>query len=89
MGILMEAIVEVPVEIFLTVISELDFFSELIPDIKLSREEKYIQRNHKIGYCLFDLPILSMREAIFEGVGYNRLEHNNTIFIYSQSIHNR
>ena len=34
----MEAIVEVPVEIFLTVISELDFFSELIPDIKVSRE---------------------------------------------------
>ena len=30
-----------------------------------------------------------MREAVFEGVGYNRLEHNNTIFIYSQSIHNR
>lgn len=89
MGILMEATVEVPVEIFLTVISELDFFSELIPDIKVSREEKYIGRNHKIGYCLFDLPILSMREAVFEGVGYNRLEHNNTIFIYSQSIHNR
>ena len=85
----MEKIIDIPVEMFLTVVSEIDFYYELIPDIKESREGKYIGRNHKIGYCLYDLPLLSLREAVFDAVGYNRLNYNNSIFMYSQTIHDK
>ena len=33
-GIKMEKIIDIPVEMFLTVVSEIDFYYELIPDIK-------------------------------------------------------
>ena len=66
----------------------MDYYAQLIPDIIESREEKYFAKNHKIGYSKFDFPILSIREAVYEGVGYNRLNHNKTIFIYSQYLQN-
>lgn len=61
---------------------------EMNPDVKECREDKKLDRNHKIGYCLYDIPILALREVAYEGVGYNRLNHNGTILLYSQSIHN-
>jgi hypothetical protein len=88
-GILMERIIDIPVEIFLIILTEMDLYTELISDIKESREEKYFALNHKIGYCLYDMPILSCRETYYEGIGYSRLNHNNTIFSYSQSISNQ
>ena len=36
-GIMMEKEIEIPVEIFLTVVSEMDLFYLLIPDVKESR----------------------------------------------------
>lgn len=86
-GTLMEKTIEMPVEILLTILAEADYYADLIKDVKYSREEKYLDRNHKIGYCVYDLPLLSQREAFFEAVGYNRLGHNETIFMYSRSIH--
>jgi len=67
----------------------MDFYDQLIPTITNSKEEKYVDRNHKLGYCVFDFPILSQREAFFEGIGFNRLNHNGTIFMYCQSINDR
>lgn len=60
-GALMEKTIEVPVEIFLIILAETDYYADLIKDVKTSREEKYINRNHKIGYCVYDLPLLSER----------------------------
>ena len=88
-GILTERVIEIPVEIFLSVIGDLDNLTELVPDVKVSREVRQIARNHKLGYCIYDVPVLSLREAIYETVGFNRLGHNNTIFSYSQSIHDK
>ena len=68
---------------------EIDLMDKLIPDVKESREEKYIDRNHKIGYSSYNLPMVSTREAIFEGIGYNRLNHNKSILLYTRSIHNQ
>ena len=64
-GVMMESVIDVPVEIFLTVVSQADFYIDLMDNISESREEKYVDRNHRIGYCVYDLPILSIREAIF------------------------
>lgn len=46
-------------------------------------------RNCRIGYAQSHFPILSVREAFFQGIGYNRLHHNNTLFLYTRSLHNR
>ncbi len=39
----------------------MDFYTELIKDVKVSREEKTLDRNHKIGYAVYDVPIISIR----------------------------
>ena len=43
----------------------MDYYTDLIPDIPYSKEEKYLDRNHKIGSCVFNFPIVSKREAVF------------------------
>ena len=43
----------------------------------------------KIGNFIVDIPVLSSREAFFQGIGYDRLKTNGTIFLYTRSIHNR
>ncbi len=87
-GTLMESVIDIPIEIFLTVLSEMDYLTDLMDEVKISREEKNLDRNHKIGYSLYDLPIISCREAFFDAIGYDRLKHNNTLFMFSRSIHN-
>jgi len=51
-----------------------------------SKEEKTISRNSKIGHTINNLPIISKREAFFLGVGYDRLEYNNTVMLYTRSF---
>lgn len=43
----------------------------------------------KIGNFIVEVPILPSREAFYEGVGYDRLSTNRTIFLYIRSIHNQ
>jgi hypothetical protein len=43
----------------------------------------------KIGNFIVDIPILSSREAFFQGIGYDRLKTNGTILLYIRSIHNQ
>ena len=64
----------------------MDYYSEMIKEFKESREERLVARNHKIGYIIYDLPMISLREASFEALAYNRLWHNNTVFLYGRSI---
>lgn len=37
-GALMEKTIEIPVEIFLTILAEADYYADLIKDVKMSRE---------------------------------------------------
>ena len=60
-GMLMEKDIDIPVERFLTILAEMDYYDQLIPTITQSKEVKYIDRNHKLGYCIFDFPVLSQR----------------------------
>lgn len=46
-------------------------------------------RNNRIGYSLNDFPVLSQRQAFFQAIGYDRMEHNSTIFSFSRTLHDR
>lgn len=86
---LIESPVTVPVEIFLQAMVELDLFNKIIPMVEYSKEERAVARNMKIGNFIVDIPILSSREAFYQGIGYDRLNTNGTIFLYIRSIHNQ
>lgn len=60
-GILVESVIDVPVEIFLSVVSEMELYKEFVPFISESKEEKMMDRNHKIGNCIANFPLLSKR----------------------------
>lgn len=56
--------------------------------VQYSKEEKILARNMKIGNFVVDVPVLSSREAFYQGVGYDRLGTNGTVFLFIRSIHN-
>ena len=86
----METVVsDMKVEDLLMFVSEMDLYGELIPGIKESKEVAYLTRNRRLGYSLFDFPVINYREAFFLGSGYDRLNHNDSILMFNQSIHNR
>lgn len=62
---------------------------KLMPFMKVSRTEKVLGRNSRIGYSVNDFPILDKREAFYQGIGYDRVSHNGTIFAFSRTLHNR
>jgi hypothetical protein len=67
----------------------MDLYKKFIPFMEVSRLEKVVSRNCRVGYSLSNLPLLTRREAFFQGMGYNRLHANNTLFLFTRSIHNR
>lgn len=67
----------------------MDLYKDFIPFVKVSQTEKEVARNCRIGYSQNHIPFLSVRETFFQGIGYNRLEKDGTLFLYTRSIHNR
>ena len=57
--------------------------------MKVSREEKKVSRNCRIGFTENHIPFFSVREAFFQGIAYNRLKKDGSLFLYTRSIHNR
>ncbi len=70
-------------------LNEFDLMKDFMPFMEHSREVKEISRNCKIGHIVNKFPILSKREAFFQGIGYDRMQHDSTILLYSRSLHNR
>jgi hypothetical protein len=68
---------------------EIDLMKKFMPFMKISRTEKMLGRNSRLGYAVNEFPILDKREAFFQGIGYDRLSENGTIFLYSRTLHNR
>ena len=62
---------------------------KFMPFMDTSRLEKAVARNCRIAHCINDFPIIAKRESFFQGIGYDRLKHNNTIFMYTRSLHDR
>lgn len=88
-AVLIESELDVPIEIFTTVLNEVDLHKRFIPFVVYSKEVKALGRNSKIGHIMIEIPFLSRREAFFQGAGYNRLDTNDTIFVFTRSIHDR
>lgn len=66
--------------------TQIDLFCKFVPFMKYSKCEKNVARNIKIGHTINDLPIIAKREAFFLGVGYDRLDYNNTVMLYTRSF---
>lgn len=59
-----------------------------MPFMEYSKLVKDVSRNSKIGHCINNFPIIDKRESYFQGLGYDRLDFNNTVFLCTRSIHN-
>ena len=55
----------------------MDYYKDYTPFLEISREEKEVARNCRIGYTLNHIPFFTKRESFFQGVGYSRLNHKN------------
>ena len=62
---------------------------KFMPFMTESKTEKILGRNNRIGYSLNDFPLLTNREAFFQGIGYDRISHNKTILVISRTLHDR
>lgn len=78
-----------PFEVLVSVLIEIDLHKKFIPFLEISRQEKIINRNCRIGYAVSGVPLLTKREAFFQGLAYDRLQENGTVFMYTRSLHDR
>ena len=73
----------------MAVIIEVDLMKNFMPFMKESTVTKMVARNNRLCHSLNKLPFIYSREAHFQGIGYDRMNFNKTVLIYSRSIHNR
>jgi hypothetical protein len=64
---------EVPFENFIAVMIQPEHYHAFLPFIVKSEELKVVRRNCKLGTIEMGFPIISNREAYFQGILYNRL----------------
>ena len=50
---------------------------------------KIVGRNNRLCHSMNKFPFLNVREAHFQGIGYDRMKHNKTVLVFSRSIHTR
>jgi hypothetical protein len=60
-----------------------------MPFMETSKLEKIVARNCRIGHAVNNIPLLAKRESFFQGIGYDRISHNGTFFLYSRSLNGR
>lgn len=60
-GVLIESELNVPIEIFVAVVTQIDLFCRFVPFMEFSKEEKTLSRNAKIGHVVNNLPFISKR----------------------------
>ena len=53
--------IDVPFEVIIAVLIEVELHKKFIPFMKISREEKIVCRNCRIGYAVSDFPFLTAR----------------------------
>jgi hypothetical protein len=56
-----ESVIEQPFEMLITVLIEMDLYQEFMPFMTMSRQEKIVARNCRIGYTQNDFPFFSIR----------------------------
>lgn len=88
-GVLIEMELNLPFEVLISVLIDMELYSDFIPFNEISRQEKIFSRNCRIGYNLNNYPFLAKREAYFQGIGYSRLLTHKEFFLYTRSIHDK
>ena len=82
-----EAELEISIEHFMCIVSEIDLYEEIIPFAYDTKELRKMGRNRKIGLSRVKLPLISNREAYFVATAYDRLQtDHNSIFFFSKTI---
>jgi hypothetical protein len=81
-----EAELEISLENFMCIVSEIDLFQEYIPFSYDTKMIKQIARNRKVGVTKVNIPLLSDRYAYFYAAAYDRLSTQNSIFFFSKTI---
>ena len=61
MGILIEHEIDIPFEVLVAILTEIDLFKAFVLDSEVTRQEKIFSRNCRIGYILNNFPIISKR----------------------------
>lgn len=77
---------DITIENFLCIASEIDLFEDYIPFTYGTKELKSISRNEKIGTSKIYIPLLSDRETYFYAAAYDRLRTTGSIFFFSKTI---
>lgn len=81
-----EAELDICLENFMCIVSEIDLFQEYIPFTYDTKLLEQVSRNKKIGRSKINVPLLSDRYAYFYAAAYDRLSTTNSIFFFSKTI---
>ena len=60
-GVLVNSIIDIPFEVMIAVLTEMDLYRLFIPFMEVSTQEKIVSRNCRIGYSLSKIPFLTGR----------------------------
>ena len=88
-GALIECELNVPFEYFAFILTEVPFYNEVFPYCESSTLLRNPSRNSKIGHVVMNFPLITRRQAYFQGSAYFRFNHSKDIFVYTRSIHDK
>lgn len=83
-----EAEIDISIDKFVCLVSEIDLFYKLLPFSYDTKELKYISSNKKIGTNKVEMPLLTNRESYFYNAAYDRLKTHGSVFCFSKTISN-
>jgi hypothetical protein len=73
--------IKVPFEDFITVLTDVGLFSDLVPLCDSSKELKDCGRNVRLAHLVFNMPIVSNRESFIKGFAYFRLKTKGDVIV--------
>ena len=85
---MVEEVLDCDIFRFLAVWNEPSLCSEWLPNCSRSGLIKNVARNECAAYQYLSLPVISDREIILYGRGYDRLEKLGEIWIFGTTFHN-
>ncbi|CAD8111055.1 unnamed protein product [Paramecium sonneborni] len=85
-SLLMEADIEADCSKLMSLITEVELFSEYVPFCNYATTLKTLSKTQKVCSSQLYFPVISNRETIFLGQGIDRLDENGTILFLCKSI---
>ncbi|CAD8080141.1 unnamed protein product [Paramecium primaurelia] len=85
-SLLMEAEIEADCAKLMSLITEVELFSEYVPFCNYATTIKTLSKTQKVCMSQLYFPVISNRETVFLGQGIDRLEEDGTILFLCKSI---